>query len=518
MSRLIEAASNYTTTENGAQTYKSTTNKVLDLFAMGGALRSADSTRIVEMITKAYKKDPVKTLQVLLYLRDVRQGQGEKRIYREALKEILKPYIPTKGDIPRKHRAILEKVYNTTIELGSWKDITDTLPVNAYAFYVKKHMNDENSLMFKWLPSISGPKNSKAESLAKYLGMTPRQYRKWLSAKRAELKLVETSLCKREWGNIEYDKIPSQASLRYREAFERHDKDRYEEYLNKIKGGLKEAKINTATLSPSQIVKKYLNLNCENEALEVLWSNLPNYKNKDNALVIADTSGSMCDNNYGPLSIALSLALYFAEHNTGIFRDEFITFSEWPEFLKVDRSKSLHERLTIAKDANWGMNTYFKAVFDMILKTAIDYNISEEEMPKTLYCVSDMEFDEATMVNKSTNFEAIVEAYSEAGYSIPKIVFWNVNSRQNNVPVKYNDKGVALVSGSSPSVFSMVVSGDLDPIKFMESAINKPRYLNPATEIVEEIRRAKQRPKRKAKKGIKISYKKLKRNGIDKKR
>lgn len=518
MSRLIEAASNYTTTENGAQTYKSTTNKVLDLFAMGGALRSADSTRIVEMITKAYKKDPVKTLQVLLYLRDVRQGQREKRIYREALKEILKPYIPTKGDIPRKHRAILEKVYNTTIELGSWKDITDTLPVNAYAFYVKKHMNDENSLMFKWLPSISGPKNSKAESLAKYLGMTPRQYRKWLSAKRAELKLVETSLCKREWGNIEYDKIPSQASLRYREAFERHDKDRYEEYLNKIKGGLKEAKINTATLSPSQIVKKYLNLNCENEALEVLWSNLPNYKNKDNALVIADTSGSMCDNNYGPLSIALSLALYFAEHNTGIFRDEFITFSEWPEFLKVDRSKSLHERLTIAKDANWGMNTNFKAVFDMILKTAIDYNISEEEMPKTLYCVSDMEFDKATMVNKSTNFEAIVEAYSEAGYSIPKIVFWNVNSRQNNVPVKYNDKGVALVSGSSPSVFSMVVSGDLDPIKFMESAINKPRYLNPATEIIEEIRRAKQRPKRKAKKGIKISYKKLKRNGIDKKR
>lgn len=509
MSKLIEAASNYTTTENGAKTYKSTTDKVLDLFAMGGALRNADSTRIVETVTKAYKKDPIKTLQVLLYLRDIRQGQGEKRIYREALKEILRPYIPTKGDIPRKHRAILEKVYNTTIELGSWKDITDTLPVNAYAFYVKKHMRDENSLMFKWLPSISGPRNSKAESLAKYLGMTPKQYRKWLSSKRAELKLVETSLCKKEWDKIEYDKIPSQASLRYRETFERHDGRRYKEYLCKVKNNLKEVKINTSTLSPSQVVKKCLNLNYEDEALEVLWSNLPNYKNKDNALVIADTSGSMYDNSQGPLSIALSLALYFAEHNTGIFKDEFITFSEWPEFLKVDRSKSLYERLTIAKDANWGMNTNFKAVFDMILKTAIEYNIPEEEMPKTLYCVSDMEFDEATMVKESTNFEAITKAYTRVGYCMPKIVFWNVNSRQNNVPVKYNDKGVALVSRSSPSVFSMVVSGDLDPIKFMESAINKPRYLNPAMEIVAEIKKAKQRPKRKAKK--------LKRTRIDRK-
>lgn len=509
MSKLIEAASNYTTTENGAKTYKSTTDKILDLFAMGGALRNADSTRIVEMVTKAYKKDPIKTLQVLLYLRDIRQGQGEKRVYREALKEILRPYIPTKGDIPRKHRAILEKVYNTTIELGSWKDITDTLPVNAYAFYVKKHMRDENSLMFKWLPSISGPRNSKAESLAKYLGMTPKQYRKWLSSKRAELKLVETSLCKKEWDKIEYDKIPSQASLRYRETFERHDGRRYKEYLCKVKNNLKEVKINTSTLSPSQVVKKCLNLNYEDEALEVLWSNLPNYKNKDNALVIADTSGSMYDNSQGPLSIALSLALYFAEHNTGIFKDEFITFSEWPEFLKVDRSKSLYERLTIAKDANWGMNTNFKAVFDMILKTAIEYNIPEEEMPKTLYCVSDMEFDEATMVKESTNFEAITKAYTRVGYCMPKIVFWNVNSRQNNVPVKYNDKGVALVSGSSPSVFSMVVSGDLDPIKFMESAINKPRYLNPAVEIVAEIKKAKQRPKRKAKK--------LKRTRIDRK-
>lgn len=528
MSELISNAAKITFTENGALTYNTSSNAVLDLFSMGGALRTASVERIKELVTASANEDLMKTIQVLLYLRDIRGGQGEKRIFREGItiiRDILKEKYkdtsyddtfekmlnflmdPTKiTSYERAKREVYSSVFDAIVEVGSWKDIVEVFEPVEYAFYVKEHLNDKNSLMYKWLPSISGAKNKQAETLARCLGMSPKEYRKLLSLKRAELKLVETSMCERRWGDIEYSKVPSQANLKYRKAFERNDEERYKQFLKDVNNKEGGTKINTSTLLPYQIVNDYLkNVRItawsvpgikEEESLETLWKNLPEYRVGENALVIADTSGSMTVNNYLPISVALSLALYFAEHNTGKFKDEFITFSSNPSFFRVDRNESLAERIGEALKAEWGGSTNFIGTFERILDVAKNCNLPESEMPKTLYCISDMEFDTANGGWNGTGrserlssmaFKVIEERYAEAGYKMPRLVFWNVNSHQNNVPVSYNDMGVALVSGCSPSVFELVMSDDMDPISFMDKAINVPRYMEPARSITWEV-------------------------------
>lgn len=535
MSELISNAAKYTFTENGALTYNTSSNAVLDLFSMGGALRTASKERIKSLVTASANEDLTKTIQVLLYLRDVRGGQGEKRVFREGvgiIRDILKEKYedkscddtfekmmnflmdPTKIPVilakttsyERARREVYSSVFDAIIEVGSWKDIIEIFDPAEYAFYVKDHLKDKNSLMYKWLPSISGAKNKQAETLAGYLGMSPKEYRKMLSLKRAELKLVETSMCEKRWGDIEYSKVPSQANLKYRKAFERNDGERYKQFLGDVNNKKEGVKINTSTLLPYQIVNKYLKDTRitawssprikEEDSLETLWKNLPEYKAGENALVIADTSGSMTVNNYLPISVALSLALYFAEHNTGRFKDEFITFSSNPSFFRVNRNESLAERIKEALSAEWGGSTNFIGTFERILDVAKTHNLPESEMPKTLYCVSDMEFDSANGGWSSTGrterissmaFKVIREKYEEAGYKMPNLVFWNVNSHQNNVPVSYNDMGVALVSGCSPSVFELVMSEDMNPINFMNKVIDAPRYMDLARSITWEI-------------------------------
>lgn len=492
MSNLFDSANNYTLTENGALTFKSSNSKVLDLFSMGGAVRTAEESRIYDMIDKAWAENPVDALATLLYLRDIRGGQGEKRIYREALKYIYGKVATVGYDYMTEYvEPVMNALFEATIEVGSWKDITSTLEPIQYAFFVKKHMNDENSLMYKYLPSCGGGKDKQARKLAKLLGMTPKEYRKWLTANRKKLNLVESKMCANEWGTIEYGKVPSQATLNYRSAFYRHDGVRYSEYIDALSKDKtsKEVKINTATLYPYQIIGKvnpWDDDNINNKSLQVMWDNLKDYTNGQDALVIADTSGSM---NGQPMDVSTSLAIYFAERNKGIFRKEYITFSDEPTFVQFKEGATLVEKKRQMLTSAWGYSTNFVRVFKMILKTAEDNNLKAEDMPKVLYCISDMEFDTAVNCHGKfdNTFKIIKELFDNSIYEMPTIVFWNVNSRQANVPVKKNEQGVVLVSGCSPSVFEMVISGDLNPEKFMYEVIHKERYLNFASEVVEKI-------------------------------
>lgn len=95
-----------------------------------------------------------------------------------------------------------------------------------------------------------------------------------------------------------------------------------------------------------------------------------------------------------------------------------------------------------------------------------------------------MEFDYACDYrSKPTKrlFETIAQKYEAAGYKIPRLIFWNVNSRTGTIPIKENDLGVALVSGFSTNICKMVLSGELDPYKCLLEAINAERY-----DVIEE--------------------------------
>lgn len=210
-------------------------------------------------------------------------------------------------------------------------------------------------------------------------------------------------------------------------------------------------------------------------ALNTLWNNIKDYKCDGNSVVVCDVSGSMFSNGALPLSVAVSLGIYFAERNAGKFKGQMITFSSTPEFFEINCDDDIVSKVSTTRNANWGFSTDINAVFDLILESCVREFVPAEEMPKRVIIVSDMQFDYA--VRNKTNYEYIKEQYARAGYDVPEVVFWNVNARNETMPVTIRDDGTALVSGCSPSVFEAIAScKDLNPVNFMLESIMKPQY------------------------------------------
>lgn len=455
---------NKTLTENNALTYKSTTSKVLDLFSMGGALRTREPKEIEKFVSQALAEDKLLAIKCLFYLRDIRGGQGERRTFREGLK-ILSNYNPEET----------KKILHLVPEYGRWDDLfyLDNIEIDKI---IKAQITldikaERPSLLAKWMPSENS-NSEKTRELARkvriYLGYSSKNYRKLLTQLRNKIKIVESQMSRNQWNKINYEFVPSKATMVYRDAFKKHDEVRYGKYLTSVEKG--EKKINTKTLFPYEIVRQAKEEN--NVTLELLWEKLPDYTRGDEkALVVADVSGSMMGL---PINISVSLAMYFAERNKGVFQNKFITFSERPELQEV-KGNNLNQKIRNLERAHWDGNTNLQAVFDLILDTAVKNKVKKADMPATIYIISDMEFDEATSSNDRTNFEVIKDKYNEAGYTMPILVFWNVSSRQDNVAVTQNENGVVLVSGASPSTFKMAIQRTT-PYEFMLSVLNSKRY------------------------------------------
>lgn len=465
----------YGYTENNALTHTTSGSAVLNMFAMGGAMRNRSDKEIIEMFSSAILENSVLAMKCLFYLRDCRGGAGEKRFFRVVAKWI--------NDTAKDKDFPFDTFVDLIEEYGSWKDVFSIFDVDTYKQAVAKRVtrnikSGTPTLMEKYMPSIGGSKNKDAEKLAEYMGMTPRQYRKYLSASRAKLDIVEVKMSSNNWGKIKYSSVPSKAMLNYAKAFSKHDEERVSQYLNRVKTG--EEKINTGVLFPYEIFREVRNGNISNEAAQVIWDNLPDYTNGKNAIVVADTSGSMTWNGGLPILVSTSLALYFAERNKGKFNGSFITFSDKPSIVNAPKEGTLYSKMKKIEATEWGGSTNLVRVFDLILSAALNESLPQDEMPSAIYIISDMEFNEATYGYRGgfgkTNYQAIKEKYTDAGYDMPNIVFWNVNSRQNNVPVKMHESGVILVSGASPSTFKIAISDDCSPEKFMMGVLESERY------------------------------------------
>lgn len=446
-------------TANGAVTYVRSASSLLDFYAQAGAMRRSPD-QALELFKKAFGEDQLKAVKILFYLRDVRGGQGERDLFRNCLE-----WLGT--DEPK----IFKKIIKFVSEYGRWDDLFFDNKV-CYDFIGEKLLEDTVSekptLLAKWLPTINASSETtraKARLIAKNLGMDEITYRKNIRDIRKQIGIVEAQMSANEWKKINYSHVPSQASRIYKNSFLKHDPTRYAKFIEKAEKG--EVKINAGTLYPNQIYKSVQS--DYSPTLEALWNQLPDYTNGKNALVVADVSGSMSGD---PMSVSVSLALYFAERNKGQFQDYFITFSANPALQKI-RGKSLREKMHNLEQSQWDMNTDLQKVFDLVLKTAVANDTPEEEMPSTLYIISDMEFDSAC--DEHTNFEVIKAKYKKAGYTMPTLVFWNVNASGKNMPVQEDENGVALVSGFSPVIFKMVVSGKT-PEEVMLDTINSERY------------------------------------------
>jgi len=488
----LKNEANYTTTENGAKTHISTQSAVLDLFATIGALRYATNEDIRNRFYKAYAEDPDLATKILFYARDIRGGLGERRVFRSILKDLAEEYPST-----------VAKNIEYIPEFGRWDDLLCLLDGKckrlAMEYIVKQwmkdcfsHNNDDIyriSLLAKWLPSVNTSNKETvrlAHEVIKGLGISERIYRKSLSALRKDIKIIENNLRTKDY-SFDYSKQPSRAMLKYRKAFIRNDEERYTKYLEEVAAGKK--KINTGTLYPYDIVGRCLK-SCyawrdgklsatERKSLDVTWNALPDFTDGRNAMVVLDGSGSMYGNynsNDGmkPINVAMSLAIYFAERNKGAFHNHFITFSSKPQVVQIE-GNDIYEKTSYCALYDDCSNTNLEATFILLLNTAVKNHTPQSEMPETLYIISDMEFDRCSHAD-STNFQFAKKIFEDAGYKLPNIVFWNVASRNTQQPVTKNEQGVALVSGASPRIFQMVISGETDPYEFMKSVILTERY------------------------------------------
>ena len=476
----IQTTQNVTFTENGAVTNETTFSDILDFFYHAPARRGQDNT---DLFSKAMAEDHQTAVRALFYIRDIRGGQGERETFRQGLRFLNKNY-----------PAIFEAVASLVPEYGRWDDLIEYVSTPSVVALVGQQLTDDlnaipagksSSLLGKWMPSAN-TSSKKTKALAhkwiKALGMTDKEYRQTLSLLRSKVGVTEILMSARNWTAINYSTVTSKAGLRYRAAFKKHDGLRYGSFLEAAVKG--EVKINSGTLYPYDLVGKYLTGGFYNQGgldmtVEAQWKQLPNYAAEGtNALVVCDTSGSMYggynQNNPPPINVAVSLALYISERNQGAFKDHFITFSSVPK-LQTVKGTTLFDRVNSLKGAEWGMNTDLQAAFNLILNSAIKNKVPQSEMPSVLFVVSDMEFD--ACCDTHTNFDHIKGKFDLAGYTMPKLVFWNVNSRNLQTPVTLDEKGTYLVSGCSPSIFQKAVNTQATtPMELMLETLNGPRY------------------------------------------
>lgn len=483
----LKEQSNITYTENGAVTNESTFSDCLDLFYMAGATRNTDPIEVAKAVAKAFAEDRDLTMKILFFARDIRGGLGERRFFRIAINTIA--YLNIES--ARKNLRFIP-------EYGRWDDMLELYDMKVKSDIIniiKDQLEEDNrnmsenkevSLLAKWLPSVNTSSNKTKElarKIASDLGMNECTYRKTLSALRKYIDILESRLCQKNY-TFDYSKQPSKAMLKYRKAFLRNDKARYSAFLDDVAKG--NANLNTSTLYPYEIVRKITG-NCgdcvkmsaeEKKSLDVTWNALSDIENAQNAIAVVDGSGSMyCGGNPSPADVALSLGIYFAEHNKGAFKNHFITFSMHPQLVEV-KGKDIYEKVEYASSFNECANTDIQAVFDLILNTAVKNKTPQEELPETIYIISDMEFDSCAMDGDEsfTNYETAKRKFEKKGYTLPNVVFWNVNARTQQVPVTMHESGTALVSGASPQIFDMVKSGNINPYAMMMDIIGSERY------------------------------------------
>jgi len=484
MLNFLKKEANNTYTENGAMAYRSTESFCLDMFFKAGAMRNSSAEEIEAVVDRAYAEDPDKTMKIVFFARDARGGLGERRFFRTAISALVK----TAPEAVRRNIRLFSeygRFDDLCVLLGTplERDAAEVIRTQLNADMAAMNRKRQASLLAKWLPSVntsSKETRNKGRRMAALLGMSEAEYRKTLSALRRYTDIIENRLRERDY-TFDYEVQPSCAMFKYRGAFIRNDNVRYTEYLNKVHSG--EANLNAGRLYPYDIIRAALAGNIsdtERMSLDAAWKCLPDLtaSRRENAIAVVDGSGSMTCTCGGirPIDAALSLGIYFAEHNTGAFANHFITFSENPRLVEI-KGRDIVAKAQYCRTFNEIANTDLEAVFKLILKTAINNRVRQSELPKKIYIISDMQFDYCvTGGNNEVLFRAVRKLYSNYGYKLPDVVFWNVNSRSDAMPVTRSETGAALVSGYTPSVFDMVMGGDISPEAVMNKVLSSQRY------------------------------------------
>lgn len=467
----LEIETSTTLTENGGRALSTTGDKLLNLFAVLGALRTRP-TDVIKKFDAAYRENAGLATKMVFYGRDVRGGLGERAVSRFMLRELAMI-----------NQEVVKANLKNIVEFGRWDDLFvlfNTPCKDAMVEFVKLqlisdecHMDKHESvsLLAKWMPSINASSEhtkALAHRFVKAFNITPREYRKTLSALRKYIDVTEVKMSANKWTDINYKAVPSNAMSNYGSAFARHDYEGFNRYMDSVKSG--DVKINAATLYPYNVIETLEKGN--RDVAEAQWNALPNYVDGDNNfLIMADVSGSMSGR---PMHTSVGLAIYFAERNHGVFANKFMTFTDIPQIVEITDGTLYEKYRSVTRHV--GYNTNLEAAFDEILSTAVRTKCPQADLPKALVIISDLEIDYWNG-GSLTFTEEMRKRFADAGYEMPKLVYWNVDSRKDTFLASKNDPNTILVSGQSASTFKNLIKGiDLSAFEIMVQTLNDPRY------------------------------------------
>lgn len=497
----LKKEATYTKTQNGAKTHGSSGDSCLDFFAVAGGMRYRKKADQIQMFEKAYIENPDLAMKLLFYLRDIRGGMGERELFRTLIRHVAFTW----PESAKKNIHLISKygrfddlwcLMDTPVQEDVMLLVKEQLIKDLEAVELRENGDTKApvSLLAKWMPSCNASSRKtriKAQKLIKALEIEEKSYRKMLVLLRRHSCLTECYLTRKRVDKIKYETVPAGAMIKYRNAFERSDKEKFSSYLDEVSNGNK--KINCNTLFPYEIIRPYIE---EGEllpgnfatwgihkpegakVLECLWKHQEVLAAQKNVISVIDTSGSMFlkeGNAPLPAVIAESLGIRYAEYCKGPFHNHVITFDENPHLVEL-HGKTLIDKLRYLLTVPFGMNTNLEKVFDLILRTALEANIIQDEMPEALFIFSDMEFDVAVRNPDKTVYENAKEKFESHGYELPAVVFHNVNSWQTQMPVTAHTKGTALISGASMTSFKHEFDGNITPLQHMLRVLNSNRY------------------------------------------
>lgn len=476
MIELLTKESEKTYTANGADAWATTGNACVDFFSAVGTFRNTSEKNIVNSFYRAFMEDKDRAMKILFYGRDIREGLGERKVFRAVLSFLSRNY----------PESVIKNI-PYILEMGRWDDLIRLVNINeavtdAVIETVRKQLKEDlesdcPSLLGKWMPSenASNPNTRVlARFYAKRLGLTPKRYRGILTKLRKKIRIIENNLRAKDY-SFDYSSVPGKAMLKYTKAFRRNDNERFSLFLEEVSSG--KAKMNMGTVTPLDIVNHASFDNVKET--DAAWNSLPDYcQGHTKTLVVRDGSGSMfcCEGSYAPIVVANAMALYASERMTGEFHNTFITFSRRPEIVKIPEDASLVEKIEYLETYDDCYNTDLMAVFKLLLNTAVKNHLPQEELPTQLVIISDMQFDNA--FSGYTPYETAEKMYEEAGYKLPQVVFWNVSDIHSTNPVRCRDANTAIVSGDNPRLFELIAGGVPSPYEIMMKAIGTPRYEN----------------------------------------
>lgn len=472
-------------TDNGAVAYHTSGKEILDFNFDVSAMRGMSEQEIMDRFAKVYYENKEVAILYIFYLGDIRGGLGERHAFRSCMKFLCLEQPNVAWEV-----LSLIPYYNRWDSLFEFLEIPvlrqealSEIRVQLEEDVINAEKGKSISLLAKWLPSIN-TSSAKSRKLAKIIcndiGWSEKQYRKTISALRKYLDVVEYKMSANQWGDIKYESVPSKANLIYKKAFLRHDQTRRKQYLDALAKG--EVKINASVVNPHEIVCKYGYdlLFGEDEVLESMWKALPQYGCK-NVLVIRDGSGSMKKmvpkGTTSCLDVATALAIYTAEHNTGEWKDKFITFSSRPRIVNMEHCEALRDKISMCyKYTDWDDTNIYKTM-RLVLDTAVKNHLKKDEMPEMILIISDMQFNGMCMGFSASLFDKISEEFKDAGYDLPRICFWNVNAvSDKGVPMQQNKNGLILCSGFSLGIMNMFLSNKIDPYEVLLDTLYGDRY------------------------------------------